>query len=368
VPCELIQLTCLHIHYEASSKAGQFQHLSSFTTLQELSVTSSTFAADTLPDMEHLSQLTTLRIASRALAFTSTGSQGKAWDQLTALQELVLCGCVVDPQALGAFTQLRALYLGAVAGLQPATMEEILGALGQLTVLTRLSLSFQEAWESQQGIPSADALKALTASTGLCCLQLGMHAPIGHQECVLFTPGKMLPCLRSLDLQYSQSRVKLVRVSEQQLQQLCSCCPALESLGFVLDPEASPAACLPLQQLTALTCLQVFGLAEAPAAAAAVGVAAQLTGLGQLTLTQLGKSWDSGRERQPGQSLSLLQLTALTALRQLKLRAKNADLLMKNQVRVGVQETNQTQLARVVIGPAMVAVCSESTNSCVSAL
>jgi hypothetical protein len=97
-------------------------------------------------------------------------------------------------------------------------------------------------------------------------------------------------------------------VSEQQLQQLCSCCPAVEDLAFCLSRGSPSTAYLPLLQLSALASLKIKDVGAA-AAAAAVGVAAQLTGLKQLVLQGLPQLTDP----------ALLQLTALTALETLKL-------------------------------------------------
>jgi hypothetical protein len=89
-------------------------------------------------------------------------------------------------------------------------------------------------------------------------------------------------------------------------QQLCSCCPAVESLACALTLKLKPAALKSLLQLSALTSLRVSDLGAA--AAAAVEVAAQLTRLKQLTLAGLPQL--SGP--------ALMQFTVLTGLQALE--------------------------------------------------
>jgi hypothetical protein len=252
VTSQLGNLTCLHIQHDSSSNANHFQHLSRLTALQDLAVQGSDESAGRLHGIERLTQLTSLRLASPALTFSSTGP----WRQLTGLQQLVLVGCIVQPHALEGFTQLRALSMETVAGLQPATMEQLLGAVARLTLLTQLTLSCHVAWEAQQAADPAATFTALTASSHLCSLQLAMHGSGGPQTLVLFNPETVLPQLHLINLQYSQRRLGALPLDGQQLQQLCCCCPAVQDLEFVLDPVASSAACLPLQQLSMLTRLK----------------------------------------------------------------------------------------------------------------
>jgi hypothetical protein len=131
-------------------------------------------------------------------------------------------------------------------------------------------------------------------------------APAG---CDMLTAGTFYPDLRMVDLSYDGGQSILgarMPISEQQLQQLCSCCPAVESLSFAISQRFPPAAFSALLQLSALTSLSISRLGEA--AAAAVGVAAQLTGLKQLTMAGLSELTDP----------RLLQLTALTTLEELE--------------------------------------------------
>jgi hypothetical protein len=89
----------------------------------------------------------------------------------------------------------------------------------------------------------------------------------------------------------------------------------VQSLAFSLSFDSTSAAYLPLLQLSELTCLKVEDVGAA--AAAAVGVAAQLTGLKQLAVSGLPQLTDP----------TLLQLTALTALEALNLVGPSKGLL-----------------------------------------
>lgn len=91
------------------------------------------------------------------------------------------------------------------------------------------------------------------------------------------------------------------------VQLLSRCGQAVESLGLVLRADAPPTACQPLLQLSALTDLQLHGMAAL--GATTVGIVAQLTGLKQLYLTDLAALKDP----------MLLPLTALTALEEVTL-------------------------------------------------
>jgi hypothetical protein len=240
----------------------------------------------------------------------------------------------VQPKALAALTQLQALTLCHVQALD-APYEQLIGAVSHLTLLTQLEVRAEIIglpWSPGQ----AAAFTALTASTNLCSLQFsGTFAQAGAQQAnrgahswILFEPGQAYPRLHRIDLQ--RSFLSGLPLSEQQLQVMCSCCPALESLVFVLDPYASPAAFQHLLQLSELTHLEVqqqyniyypvglssaaaFGPAVSAATAAAMGVAAQLSGLKQLVLWGLTALSDP----------VLLQLTALRALEELTLHAVN---------------------------------------------
>jgi hypothetical protein len=109
--------------------------------------------------------------------------------------------------------------------------------------------------------------------------------------------------------------------SEQQIQQLCRCCPAVESLVFELPIEATAAVLLPLQQLSALTHLQVNTVEDVAVVEAVIAAIAQLTGLKHLALPSSNEpSWAT-----PAAKADLCApLTALTALQQLDARFQHS--------------------------------------------
>jgi hypothetical protein len=171
-------------------------------------------------------------------------------------------------------------------------------------------------------LPPTGAFTALTASTNLRSLHLQGRWEYLSGGCVLFKPGAVYPHLCCIKLQAALCS-GTVDDSEQQLQQLCSSCPALEDLSFRLWWDPSPTACTPLLQLPALTHLDVYGLrSEAVKPAAVVDVAAQLTGLQHLKLSGLAQLT----------SPALLQLTALAALECLELSDKDNSMRLFNEV------------------------------------
>jgi hypothetical protein len=104
-------------------------------------------------------------------------------------------------------------------------------------------------------------------------------------------------------------------LSEQQLQQLCSCCSAVKSLRL--------HSCCTLSPVLQLSSLTHLSLDKAGAASAAmVGVAAQLIGLKQLELCDLSDL----------AGLALLQLTALTALEKLTLSDDLDEVCLRKKV------------------------------------
>jgi hypothetical protein len=235
-----------------------------------------------LPGIESLSQLTQLKLKSRALAFSTY-----SWAELTALESLTLHGWGVQPAALAAFTQLLVLCLmyerDAQGPADPST-QDLIYAVSRLPLLTELHAGLLIRQASD--VPQPEAFTALTASANLRVLRVELlsDSRLLHDS-VLFRHGTVYRHLQLIDL---ASRLPL---SEQQLELLCSCCPAIESLAFALgDKTAGPpssAACLPLCQLAALTHLQVTGLFTT-ATAAAAGAAAQMT---RLRRTVTGSTW-----------------------------------------------------------------------------
>jgi hypothetical protein len=135
--------------------------------------------------------------------------------------------------------------------------------------------------------------------------------------------------MRSVNWEFNQQSFPDVqKLTEQQLQQLCSCCPNLDSLEFRIARPVSPTALLPLLQLSALTRLRLITTTrDAAVAAAILGVAAQLTSLEQLVL------WGLSREAES----TLLQLTTLTALTSLKIElAERVNRFLWNTVSAGM--------------------------------
>lgn len=324
LPSQLVKLTCLHMGYRRIAAAEQFQHLSSLTALQVLDLKwfdqNDQQAANlfgeivmaqqpgNLLGIQHLVQLTSLRLQSMTLRCSTLSLQ--AWTSLTALQSLALSECAVQPRALAALRQLQVLSLVDVKPWGAATFEDLIRDVSQLPLLAEFAFS-RPCYVGQVGMVLAPStLTALQASTNLRSLQLGLDRRAAPQGCNMFMPGAMFPHVRKLDLTYKSTEP--VRATEQQLQQVCSCCPALESLVFHLCEDVSPDACLPLLQLTARTSLQMAAEHCASEAASAVilAVAAQLTGLKQLHLRGLSHL----------KNPSILQLTALTALEELDSR------------------------------------------------
>jgi hypothetical protein len=324
-PSQLVKLTHLHAsYYDFYQGANQFQHLSCLTALQDLAVkaranSDSPWIANTLMSgLQHLDQLTNL-----SLEVGTTGRPGlelsaaiiNNWDSRTALQSLSLAYCYLEPNALATLPQLEALSVTNVTTINNAPPELLL-AVSQLTMLTELcwSQSSRHTGAVMRPAPAAAAFTALTASSDLCSLTLHWlrhDVRDGHSP-VLFQSGGVHPHLRVIDLYDGPGgAADTTTISEQQLQLLCSSCPAVESLAFMLDPDASPTAWLPLLQLSALTNLRVGGpwVTLSDPDSAAVDVAVQLTGLRELQVEGIPDITDA----------ALLQLTALTALTKLTL-------------------------------------------------
>jgi hypothetical protein len=227
------------------------------------------------------------------------------------LQILSLQYCSVQPGALAALSQLRALHMSYVTHLGDASAQELLLTVSQLTLLTRLRWR-ELCHRARPAVASPAAFTALTASSNLRSLELAWSLDDVPPSPVLFRAGVVYPHLHVLHLSVhfpprDGPPDATKTISEDQLQLLCSCCPALQELSFVLCPDPSPTAFEPLLQLSALTDLWVHAVGAA--APAAIGVAAQLTGLQNLYLGE------QLRIRQP----TMLQLTALTALTELEL-------------------------------------------------
>jgi hypothetical protein len=305
----------LDVSYEARCNVTeQFQHLSSLTELQQLPLEGYNLTTGHLSGIQCLKQLTNLKLWSiPGLEFSIDSI--RSWVHLTALQRLVLGFSVVQPDALAVLTQLRSLSLHRISLWRSAPFAELLAAVSQLSLLTELVLETSPFMAAVTA--PAEAFTALTISTNLCSLQLGLQPSTAHLEWVLFKPGTQYPSLRAVGLMNAQDS-EAVLLSEQQLQQLCSCCPTVERLSLAaVCPYHSPTALLPLLQLSALTQLAVDCMSSSEVAAAAAAAAAQVVAVaGQLT--GLKDLWLSGLNQLAGPAL--LQLTALTALERLVLR------------------------------------------------
>jgi hypothetical protein len=319
-PSQLAQLTCLRISYEdvEFDVEQQFQHLSCLTALQQLAISCSLQTGlRSIPGIEHLTQLTSLDLKAHSFDFSTRITH--SWACRAALQSLTLQDCVVQPEALAAFTQLRVLCLGSVKTPGTASLEELLLAVSQLPLLTDVVWGSFDSFEGSQlaAYPSAAAFTALTASTNLCSLQLHSDAVMTGQFLpALFQPGPLYPQLRAIELDFD--RQAGMAITEQQLHLLCNCCPAVESLVFVPGASLSCAPATawdPLLQLSALTRLGVHYVRSYSGSAAAVSTVAQLTRLKELSMEL---RLDKHQQNVP------LQLAALTALVKLDLKCTGA--------------------------------------------
>lgn len=321
---QLVELTCLRLHYDEDRRGGwgvdpfitgQLQHLSCLTALQELSVCvqNGQLTASSMSGVEHLPQLTSLELEPGTDSFKFRNSSTCRWGRLTALRSLSLAAYRVQPGTIAALTQLQALSLREVYASDGTTVEDLLQAVAGLSMLASIEVVDVHSRDTTWGglSPPAAAITALTASSSLAELKNRAQDP------VLFRPGQVCPQLRRVDL-IPDGGQDFIHVSEQLLQQLCSCCPALESLAVALRPRPSDTAWLPLLQLSALTYLHTCSAgarllllavtATSSSAAAVLPVAAQLTGLKRLRLGHADRA-------------ARLQLTALTALTEYQLDA-----------------------------------------------
>jgi hypothetical protein len=326
LPSQLVKLTNLDVNYDYVPTArSQLQQLSSMTALRDLNINIYN-SYDTLPDfsvLEKLSQLTSLGIKCSNLSISAASTS--AWAScLTALERLTLIQCDVQPAALAALTQLRALRLAFYEGF--AEGHDLLVELSKLQLLTELQVQLEYIPDPRPAAPAEAELSVLPpaaaflTSTNLCSLQLGLqnHWDTPLRNWVLFTPGALYPHLRCIDMAfedestYGLSWTGLVPLSEQQLQQLCSCCPAVRSLAFMAQQAPSPTAFLPLQQLSALTQLGIHSIPQLTDPALIPLTA--LTALKQLQLSTLDTSEPHGYHK-PEDTLSLCNEVSSSALK-----------------------------------------------------
>jgi hypothetical protein len=246
VPSALAKLTCLTIQYPTGAPyvPGQFQHLGSLTKPEVLEVFG--YAQDMTRDLHGIQQLPALtKLHICKCDVTNSAAYTHNWTRKTMLRGLALTACAMQPEALAAFTQLRLLRWNNAILSEGASYDQLLEAMAQLTQLEELSMHDRANDGAIQKLPAA-AFTAFTASTDLRVLQLGLpwgsHLAGVVEDCVLFTPGSVYPHLRQIDLQYEIGFSKLM--NKQRLQDLCSSCPALDSLAFELHFPPPQHACL----------------------------------------------------------------------------------------------------------------------------
>jgi hypothetical protein len=153
----------------------------------------------------------------------------------------------------------------------PAPFAEVISAMSRLTLLTELCFRPSMKYSLH---PAVNGYTALTASTNLCSLQLVLEHGTPERPHALFRSGAVYTQLRDVGLEHDGG-AWIAPLSEQQIRQMCSSCPVVESLSFALC--RSTTSLLPLLQLTALTRLQAYRLHDAGVAAVA-HVAAQGSG------------------------------------------------------------------------------------------
>jgi hypothetical protein len=340
VPYELSKLTCLGLDYRDEDEAvEQFDHLSSLTALQQLSVGCEADLGEgppgTLPGMQHLTQLTHLALSLPQLVFSNRNMD--SWTCLTALQTLELDVKLKQLQGLSELTQLRDLSIWGAAAKRGTALSDLLDVVPQLSLLTALCVScwgpteseseYQYQYEldsesdseseseseSEPQPPAAAAFTALAASTNLHSLHVTMCSQQAPDGCVIFRPGVVYPHLQHVSPEYNSAASTAhlwelaaygtdLPMSPQQLKQVCRACPNLHSLAFQMPGQPPKDAIRPLLQLTQLT-----RLGMGPVYKGVVAVVAQLTGLKQLRLWTTHQAW------LPVNEPVLMRLTALTA-------------------------------------------------------
>jgi hypothetical protein len=227
LPSQLVKLSHLNVsYYDGCSTIGE-QHVDSLTALQELSVDCRRLKVQDLLSLKHSSQLTSLTVRSAQLDVIPSSTD--RWTCLTALQSLTISCSIMQPAAIEYLTQLRALSVDCYNITGAISAEALLPALSKLSLLTELYVCAHGAEVTDAA--AAAAFTALTASTHL--RSLGLRVPETFRgteredfpDVALFTPGLEYPHLRKI-------QVNGVTINGEQIQQLCSCCTAVESLGF----------------------------------------------------------------------------------------------------------------------------------------
>jgi hypothetical protein len=228
-------------------------------------------------------------------------------ERLTALEDLSLFCCNLEPCLLPMTTGLTRLYLWRVT-LQPsqAQQDSALGASQLLQLLARLT-ALQElrladiSWPQQLLAPYS----ALTASSNLRGLHICDCDMQGAVWAHVFPAGRKLPQLRlfSSDKFLCQDPTPF---GSADISRLVSCCPAVEELTFTPAADASLALLRSLTELKSLYCGSV-----SPAV-----IRSDLAALSQLRRLGLSVSLPAagaGEDESAGLQ-HLLHLTALTCL------------------------------------------------------
>jgi hypothetical protein len=229
-------------------------------------------------------------------------------DILSGLSQLIrfeVSSCVLQPEAIAGKTQLQ--HLEGTVPVDTAGLGELLSQLRPLQQLTALVLwpnrppVLPDAEGGYRG-PPAEAYSALTESSKLGRLSIRHCAlPAGVWQ-QMFSVGKKLPYLRTLDV--TQTRQPLGDL----LSHLTSFCPGLEGL-FIEGLQYNAEQLAPLTRLSSLGRMTLSVNNEFRQVT--MDCISQLTGLIALGLEPYGPTDDEGL---------LLQLTQLRNLTVLKWR------------------------------------------------
>jgi len=303
---QLPQLTRLELFVGVGTPHEPLQHLSGLSKLKHLQL-EQLWEEEALQGLQHLPSLTSLQLPELYCHLNSLSTT--ALGQLSALQNLLLSGArynnfvCLRPGLLAGMTQLRQLCL-RMCDTQDGGAE-LLSALQQMQLLTHLGLTHVMGLKGQ---PAA-AYASLTSSSllqrlELCALDLRPvdHMPAWRQ---VFGAKNQLSQLTHL-----QIHSVIPGVADSDLQQVVSCCTALQELN--LDTDNIRTLQLPqlglLQQLPGLTQLHATPVDDAAVASTLV----LLTGLRELHIS--GGMTD----------VALQELTALQRLTTLSIMSYHA--------------------------------------------
>lgn len=239
-------------------------------------------------------------------AVLASSSDSPAFAGCTALRELGLSGSTLDPSVLQGLSRLTALSLTGdqVPFANDAAVSEALAHISSMTGLVCLWLDGLSQALPEQHV---SAYSALTASSQLQELILqDSNLTLGAWQ-RMFSSGRCAR-LRRLTLHSCDFGAQ---IATDGLQLLVRACPTLQTLGLHQGSHSMCGVALePLLQLSRLTNL---ALGRVTTDASSVGVVARLTGLSYLWLA--AEQLDDP---------SVLQLTALKQLTQLRFRLSDA--------------------------------------------